>query len=146
MDQRGVGAERDVVQKNAVAGQADIDPPLIAAEGCERTQRVRMIEPQVAGEVIASPERDTDKRQLALEGNLGDRRQLAVAARNAEHVGASFGCKRSRIVALTEDAGLDFPRSRRGKQLIRARPALPRARVDQEEARQTGKSIGPMAS
>jgi len=37
VDERGVGAERDVVQEEPFARPADVDPPLVAAESRERS-------------------------------------------------------------------------------------------------------------
>ena len=60
VDERGVGAERDVVQEKPFADPADVDPPFLAAEGRERRQRIRTVKPEVAREVVPCPERDTD--------------------------------------------------------------------------------------
>ena len=146
VDERGVGAERDVVQEKPFADPADVDPPFLAAEGRERRQRIRTVKPEVARKVVPCPERDTDKLQLALDRDLRDRRERPVAPRDAEGIRAGFARELSGIVALAEDPHLDSSLARRGRELVHAGSPLPRARVDQEKARQDRASIGPMAS
>jgi hypothetical protein len=87
--------------------------------------------------VIPCPERDTDKRQLALDRDLRNRRQRPIAARDAEGVGVGFARELPGIVALAEDVNLDFLLARRGPELVHGWSPLPRARVDQEKARQS---------
>jgi hypothetical protein len=96
--------------------------------------------------MVPCPGGDTDERQLVLDRDLGDLRQRPVAARDAEGIGVGFVGERRGIVAPAEHARLDSSLPRCGSKLVDARPALPRAWVDQEEAGQNQASIGPMAS
>ena len=54
------------------------------ANALERGKRIVAVEPEVAGEVVPRAERDDDERQVALDGDLCNRRERAVAARHAE--------------------------------------------------------------
>jgi hypothetical protein len=139
VDEGGVGAEGDVVEKQLFSHPADVDPPLVAAEGRQRCQRIRAVEAEVAGKVIPSPERNTNKWQFSLDCDLRDRRQRAVASRDPEGPGAGARSHEGRgIVVLTEDARLDSSLTRSRGKLVSVRSPAPRAWVDQEKARQTG--------
>jgi len=93
--------------------------------------------------VVPRPERDTDKRKLALDRDLRDRRQRPVAARDAESVGAGLARELPGIVALAEAVHFDSSLARRGRELVHAGSPLPRARVDQEKARQSRRQHRP---
>jgi hypothetical protein len=94
--------------------------------------------------VVPRPERDTDKRQLALDRDLRDRRQRPVAAGDAEGVDAGPRSHEGRrIVAFAEDVHIDSSLARRGRELVHCWSALPRARVDQEKARQSRRQHRP---
>ena len=96
--------------------------------------------------MVPRPERDTHKLQLALDRDLRDRRQLPVVPRDAEGIRAGFARELPGIVALAEDVYFDSSLARRGCELVHGRSPLPRARVNQEKARQGRASISPMAS
>src|SRR5881392_725340 len=137
VDERGVGTERDVVQEEPFARAANVDPPLVAAESRERSQWIRTVKPEVTRKVVPRPERDTDKRQLAFDRDLRDRRQRPVAAGDAEGVGAGVRSHEGRrIVALAEDVHFDSSLARCGRELVHGWSSLSRAWVDQEKARQ----------
>lgn len=129
-----VDAQRDVVEEEPAVRAPDVDTLLgRVVEGCERGERIVAVEAEVSGEVVASSERDDDEGQVALDCDLGDRRQGAVPARDAER---TLG-RRSRdlrgIVVRPEEMRLDAPALRLVAQLIRLHPP-PRMRVDDEEA------------
>ena len=69
-------------------------------ERIERADRVVAVEPDVAREVIARPERDAYERQPALQRDLGDRRERTVAARDPERVRVSSAGELGQVVAL----------------------------------------------
>src|SRR4051812_48418495 len=107
MYKRGIGAEGNVVQEQPLARPADIDPPLLAAKGVERNERVAAVETEIAREMVAGPERDADERQIAVDCHLGHRRQRAVTAGHADGRGLGGARERSSVVAPAEHAGLD---------------------------------------
>ena len=101
----------------------------------ERGERVVAVEPEVAREVVARPERDDDERQVALDRDRGHARHRAVAAGRAEHVRVGLARQLGGVVALAQDVRLDPARLRRLRQLLRARALGPAARIDQQEPR-----------
>ena len=97
MHEPRIDPERDVVQEEPVAGAPDVDPAFAAVdEGGERSDRIVAVEADVAGEMVAGAERDADERQVALDRDVGDRRERAVAARHAERIGGGLACERRR--------------------------------------------------
>jgi hypothetical protein len=139
VDERGVEAERDVVQEAALAGAADVDPPFLAVERLECGEWVVPVEPEVARKVVARPVRHDDERQAALGGHGRNR---AVAAGRAEHVGLRRPRELRGVVVLAQHVSVDPARPRRLGQLVRRRVLGARARVDQEEAAHPPHAIG----
>ncbi len=109
---RRVDPEADVVEEEPAADPADVDAPLGAAEGVERRDRVVPVEADVAGEVVAGPERDADERQVTLDRDLRDRGERAVASRHPEGGGIGSAGELGSVVVLLEDVRLD-PAARR---------------------------------
>jgi hypothetical protein len=118
VNETGVDPERDVVQEETLVGTADVDAPFGSAERMQRDARVVPVDPEVAGEVVARSERDTDKGQVSFERDGCDRRQRSVTARHPEHV--RFGCAREpgRVLAAAEDVRLDPERLRLLRQIL----------------------------
>ena len=146
VDERGVGAERDVVQEKPFADPADVDPPFLAAEGRERRQRIRTVKPEVARKVVPCPERDTDKLQLALDRDLRDRRQRPVAPCDAEGIRAGFARELPGIVALAEDPYLDSRSCAAAASSSTLGRPFPERGLIRRKPANAGGSIGPMAS
>jgi uncharacterized membrane protein len=138
VDELRVGAEGDVVQEQPVADAADVDPPLGAAERRKRRDGVVAVETEVAGKVVARSVRHADERKVALECDLGDGRERAVASGDPQ--GRRFGGPGEvfRGVALAEDARLDAVAPRFVAELLGLWPALAGARVDEEVAGHDG--------
>ena len=86
VDERGVEAERDVVQEAPLARAADVHAPLLALESGERGERVVAVEPEVAREMVARAVGHDDERQVALDGDRRDAGHGAVAAGGPEDV------------------------------------------------------------
>ena len=101
MDERRVGADRDVVQEQPLARPADVDPQFLAAEGLERRERIVAVETDIAREVVTRPEGNADEGQLALDCNLGNRRQRPVAAGNPDRVGVRVASNLHDVVLIT---------------------------------------------
>ena len=90
LDDRGVDAERHVVDEEPVADRRVVDAPLDGvAEGVEARARVVAVDAQVEGEVVAGAGRDAHERQVVLDGDRGDEGLGPVAAGHAEAVGAA---------------------------------------------------------
>src|SRR5207302_8862743 len=86
VDELCVHAERDVVEEEPAARAADVDATFRSGEGAERRRGIVALDPKVAREVVAGPERDADERGLTFERRAGDRRQRAVPAGDPEHL------------------------------------------------------------
>ena len=86
MHEPRVHAERDVVEKEPAVRAPDVDATFRPSEGTERCHWFVTVEPEVAREVIARPERDADERGLTLERHLRHRCERAVAPGDAEHL------------------------------------------------------------
>ena len=128
-----VDAERDVVQEEPVVRAADVDAALVAVdERFERADRVVAVEPEVAREVVARPERDARERQVALDRHVGDRRERAVAAGHRERARRRRRgrARRGRLRRRGRASSIPVARGR-GEQLVGA--AVARARVDDQE-------------
>jgi hypothetical protein len=108
VDETGVDAERDVVEEDPVGDPPDVDPAFgAAAERSERREGIVAVEAEIAGEVVAGAERDTDERGVAIECDLRDRREGAVAAGYAEDLGARGPRCLAWILACREQMWLD---------------------------------------
>jgi hypothetical protein len=87
--------------------------------------------------VIARPERDADEGKVALERDGRDRGQRAVTTRHPERIAA--GARRlsrdlTRVLALSEDVGVESHAFRFPPELRRRGTAVARARVDEQKA------------
>ena len=85
----------------------DVYLPLDAVEGSQRSQRIVAVETEVAREVVAGAERDADERQVALERDLRDCRQRAVAAGHPERAGRRCAGQRADVVPVAENVTAD---------------------------------------
>ena len=103
----GVETERDVVQEEAVSRPADIDPPFFAVERRECADRVRAVEADVPGEMVAGPERDADERNVLLDRDAGDRSERAVPSRHPQHVSVCAPRDLGQVVPLLEEVHVD---------------------------------------
>ena len=136
-----VDAERDVVEEEPVARAPDVDQALGAVvERGERGSRIVAVEPDVAGEVVARPERNADERQVPLDRDRGDRGERAVAARYPDCAGGGRAGDRHRVVAVAQRVRLDAERACGREQLGCAAAAGPR--VDDQEARHRAPAPG----
>ena len=129
-----VGAERDVVQEDAVADAADVDPPLAPLECADRGRRVIQVESRVPRKVVARPEWDAHEGQVALDRHLRDGAERAVAAGHPECLRVGGRRERRRIVLLAEDVGPDAPPFRLLEQRREALLRRARTRVHEQEA------------
>ena len=123
VDEACVAAERDVVHEEPVRNATEVDPPFCpAGERREGGERVPVVDSEVAREVIPGAARDADEGGVELERGLGDRRERAVAARDADDLGARGACDLARILAVREHMRLDPARARRLGELVGGRP------------------------
>jgi hypothetical protein len=90
VDRGRIRAERRVVQEDTAVDDADVYAPLGAVEGGEGADRVLPVEAHIAREVVSRAKRDGHEGEVALDGQLRDRRQRAVAAGDAHHVDAGL--------------------------------------------------------
>ena len=89
LDRLGVEAERDVVDEHPAVDLGEIDPPLATAdEGVERADDIVAVDPEVEGEVVAGPGRNTGIGQAVLGGDHRDDGLRAVAAGHRQRVGS----------------------------------------------------------
>ena len=147
VDEIGVEAERQVVEKESTVDATDIDTLLGAVEGGERRQRIVAIEAEIARKVVASPERDADERQVALQRDGRHRRQRAVTAGHPERVRRRRARHCVDVVPFTEHVTVDSQRLGGVDQLLGGRAVVPGARVDDQEAlARGGHSAGDRAT
>jgi hypothetical protein len=132
VDELCVGADRDVVEEEAVADASYVDPPLHSLEGVERGNRVVAVEPEIAGEVVPRAERDADERQVAFDRRFPERRQRTVAAGDSDRARGTES-ELGAIVVVAEDSRLDATPLRLIGELFRARAFSARARIDEEQ-------------
>ena len=118
--ERRVGADRDVVQEQALAGTPNVDATLPARECLERRHGIAPVEAEIPGEVIAGPEGNADERQVVLDRDLCDRRQRAVAAGDSDclRIGRTFRGNRCRVFALAQYVRSDSPSGRPVSQFL----------------------------
>jgi hypothetical protein len=133
MDELGVEPKRDVVQKQALADPPDVDPPLGSGEGSQRADWIVAVESEVACEVVSGTERDADEGKVALERDLRDGSQRAVAAGDAERVRVGVPGELGRIVIRPENSCVDSAAARLVGELVRARTLVARARIDEQQ-------------
>ena len=132
VDELRVDAERDVVQEEAVVRAADVDPELVAVdERVEGRDRIVAVEPEVACEMVARPERDTGERHAALERRLGDHGERPVPAGHRQRLARRRACELGEVVTVAEDVRPDPALVRFLEQLLRA--AVAGAGVDDQE-------------
>ena len=90
LDHLGVGAERRVVHERLTADHAQVDAQVDAVgQRVEARRRVLAVQAQVEGEVVAGARGDHQEGNVMLGGDAGHERLSAVAARDAEQVGAA---------------------------------------------------------
>jgi hypothetical protein len=110
VDEARVEPQRDVVEKDAIPDRAHVDPPLVAVERREGSDRVVPVDAQIPGEVVPRPERDADERKVALEGDRGDGGERPVSTSLSEGlrsgVGRAAGGLR-RVVVFAENVDVD---------------------------------------
>jgi hypothetical protein len=112
----------------------DVDATLDTVKAFERRERIVPVEPDIPREVVAGPIGDADERHVALDGDSGDRRERAVAARHAEHVRLRRPRDVLEVLAVLEDVDVDSARPGSLAQLSCCRRVGSGARVDDEEA------------
>ena len=110
VDEAREEAQRDVVEKEALADRAHVDPPLAALKGCEGSDRVVPVDSQVPSEVVPRPERDADERQVALERDRRDGGERAVPTGDTQGFRSGVGRPAGvlgRVVLFAEDMDVD---------------------------------------
>jgi hypothetical protein len=110
VDEAGVEPQRHVVEKEALADCAHVDLSLAAVGGREGSDRIIPVKAEVSSEVVARPERNADKRKVALESDRRDGGERAVSTGHSQ--GFRSGPGRSagnlgRVVVLAEDVDDD---------------------------------------
>jgi hypothetical protein len=136
MDERRIQAEREVVQEQGAVRAPDVDPALDAGEGFQGRERIVAVEAEIPREVVPRPVGNADKRDVALERDLGHASERPVAPGDAEGVGVGLSRKVSGVLALAEHVRLDTARLRTRSELLHGRLRVARARVDEEVRRQ----------
>jgi hypothetical protein len=134
VDEAGVEAERDVVQEETLGDCSDIDSALDAVKRRQRAEGVVAVETEVPREVVARAERDADERDVAFERHPCDGSQRAVAAGDPENFRIRFPSLLSRILTLLEDVDVDSTTGRFLPEILRRRPAVARAGIDEQKA------------
>jgi hypothetical protein len=135
VDEAGVEAERDVVQEETLGYCSDIDSALDAVKRRQRADGVVAVETEVSREVVARAERDADQRDIALERHPRDGSQRAVAAGHPDNLRVGSASLLSRILTLLEDVDVDTTTRRFLPEVVRRRPAVARAGIDEQKAR-----------
>jgi hypothetical protein len=130
-NERGVEAQRDVVEEEAVADATHVDPPLGSAESVKSAERIVPVEAEIACKVVARPEGDADEGEAALDRYCGDFGERPVAPCHTERVGVRLPREVGRVVFGSEDPRFDTAVSRLVQQLLRARASSARARIDE---------------
>jgi hypothetical protein len=133
VDELRVQPERDVVQEQALADPADVDPPLGSPESVQCADGIVAVEPEVAREVVSGSEGNADEGEVALDRDLCDCGERAVTAGSPECLRIAVACELRDVVAGREDPCLDPAARCLVAELLRARAAAARARVDQKQ-------------
>ena len=90
LDDRGVDAERHVVDEEPIVDRGVVDPPFDRVpEGVDAPAGVLTVETEVEGEVVAGAGGDADERDIVLDGDRRDEGLRAVAAGHPQAVGAT---------------------------------------------------------
>ena len=84
VDELRVEPERDVVQEQAPADPADVDPPLQSPECVQRGDRIVAVEPEVAREVVSRSEGNADEGDVTLDRDFCDCGERPVTTGGAE--------------------------------------------------------------
>jgi hypothetical protein len=137
VDEARVEPQRDVVEKEALADRAHVDPPLAALEGVEGSDRVVPLDAEISGEVVPCPERNADERKVALESDRRDGSERAVSTGHSQGFRSGLGRPAGnlgRVVVLAEDVDVDPKTTSFLGELFRRGLLVSRPRVDQEEA------------
>jgi hypothetical protein len=137
VDEARVEPQRDVVEKEALADCAHVDPPLATLEGLEGSDRVVPVDAEVSGEVVPRPERNADERNVVLEVDSRNGGERAVSTGRSQGVRSGLGRPAGnlrRVVVLAEDVDVDPKATSFLGELFRRGPLISRPRVDQEKA------------
>jgi hypothetical protein len=121
VDERRVVAEADVVQEDIIRDPAHVDAPLPPAEGVKGRDRVVAVEPDVAREVVAGPERDADEGEIPLDRDLRNLRKRSVASGHPERLGVGLPRELRGVVVLAEGVDVNTALRGGGGKVIRAR-------------------------
>ena len=133
VDEAGVEPERDVVQEEPVVDPPDVHPQLAARKRPQAGFGVVPVEAEIAREVVERAERNDDEGRVALESDLGDGGQRAVAARDSKRALGRLPRHARGILAGPQEMRFETEPLSRGAQSVRVL-APPGARVDHEEA------------
>jgi hypothetical protein len=133
MDELRVEPERDVVQEQAFADAADVDPPLESPKCVQRGDWIVAVEPEVASEVVSRSEGNADEGNVALDCDLCDCGERTVTTGGAERVRVGMTGEFCDVVSRLEDPRLDPAARCLLAELLRARASAARARVDQKQ-------------
>ena len=134
VDEPCVDAQGHVVQEQPAVRAADVDPALLPVERLERPERVVPVETEVPRKVVPRPERDRHEGNTALDGDLGHGRERPVAAGHPERALGRRARELGQVLAFLEDVRRHAAALGLVTQLVSARPFVPGARVDDEEA------------
>jgi hypothetical protein len=133
VDELRVEPERDVVQEQALADPADVDPPLHSPECVQRADRIVAVEAEVARKVVSRSEGNADEGDVALDRDFCDCGERPVTTGGAERLRVGVTGELCDVVSRLEDPCLDPADRCLLAELLRARASAARARVDQKQ-------------
>ena len=133
VDELRIDTDRDVVQKNAVAGSAGVDRPLGAVERGEGAERIAPFDAGVPREVVPGAVGHADEGNAALQGDPGDRPERSVAAGGSDRAFSVEACSLARILAEGQDVDRDTAALGSEPKPVHGRLLTPGARIDHQE-------------
>jgi hypothetical protein len=86
--------------------------------------------------MVTSSERDADESCIALDRDVGDRRQRAVASGDPQDLRRRGPCKLRRVLSFPQDVRLNAEGPSLGGELAGSRRAGARTGIDQKEGGQ----------
>ena len=90
LNDRGVDAQRHVVDEETVVDRSEVDAALHRiAISMHRGPGVVAVKAEIEGEVVSGTRRDADERKAVFDGDRSHQRLRAVAAGHTEAVGSS---------------------------------------------------------
>jgi hypothetical protein len=138
VDEARVEPQRDVVEKEAIADRAHVDPLFVALERREGSDRVVPVDTQIPGQVISRPERDADERKVALERDRGDDGERPVPTGHSHRLRSGVGRPAGDlpcVVVFFENVDVNIEATGLPSELFSRGPLVSRTRIYQEEGR-----------